>query len=191
MRNGVLAGVFVVSMVGSALADDPPPQTVKGETIVVRGHAPGYKQAEPKKDPRIAPQYSDAAIEHDAWTRAWMILEIDEHGVVQRLKFLKHPGYDLESIAIERAFSTRFEPAHTGTGRAVSSSLVFPMEWPSYWWIVAHEGLVTRIPSWAGSVPCAGSGEPLNLDRKHPVYRDCSLPDLSRATQEPWITRPR
>ena len=39
-------------------------------------------------------------------------------------------------------------------------------------------------------VPCAGSG-PLNLGSVHPVYKDCSQPDLSRADKEPWLARPR
>ncbi len=185
MRALVVVGlVFAVP----ALADEP--REVPGETVIIRGHAPGYKQAEPKRDPRIAPKYSDAAIEHDAWTRAWFLLDIDERGVVRRLKFLRRPGYDLEKIALDRIFGTRFEPAHDGSGKAVSSMLVFPIEWPSYWWLVTHYGVVTRIPVSAGGVPCRGDG-PLNLDRAHPVYRDCSVPDLSKVPTEPWIDRPR
>ena len=187
---GMRTSVVVVGVLFAmpALADEP--KQVPGETIIIRGHAPGYKQAEPKRDPRIAPKYSDAAIEHDAWTRAWLFLDIDEQGTVRRLKVLKHPGYDLEQIAIERAFNTKFEPARSGDGKAQSSMLVFPIEWPSYWWIVAHEGVVTRIPVSAGGIPCKGSGNGLNLDRAHPVYRDCSAPDLSKIPTEPWIDRP-
>jgi hypothetical protein len=62
--------------------------------------------------------------------------------------------------------------------------------WPSYWWIVTHYGVVTRIPASTGGVPCQGDG-PHNLDRAHPVYRDCSVPDLSKIPNEPWIARPR
>lgn len=101
----------------------------------------------------------------DVWTRAWMLLDIDERGVVRQIKWLHRPGYDLEPIAL----------AH--------------VEWPSYWWLVTHQGLTTRLPDDAGRLPCRGAG-PLNLDRVHPVYRDCSLPDMSKVVSEPWIPRP-
>jgi hypothetical protein len=179
---------FVALLAAPAFADEP--QQVRGETIIIREHGPGYKLPEPKKDPMIAPKYSDAAIERDAWTRAWMVLDIDERGVVRRMKFLNRPGYDLEQIAIDRAFATHFEPAHDGRGRAQSAMLVYPIEWPSYWWLITHTGLATRIPSFVGGVPCRGTG-PLNLDRAHPVYRDCTGPDLTKLTVEPWIERPR
>ena len=185
----IVAVLAVLLAATPALAEEP--RAVRGETIIIRGHAPGWKQAEPKGNPRIAPKYSDAAIEKDAWTRAWLFLDIDDRGVVKRVKFIKRPGYDLEKIALERVFKTRFEPARDGLGRAEASTLVFPIEWPSYWWIVKHEGLVTRIPANVGGVPCRDSGNPLNLDRAHPMYRDCSMPDLSRISVEPWIERPR
>jgi len=35
-------------------------------------------------------------------------------------------------------------------------------------------------------VPCAGSG-PWQMDSIHPVYKDCSQPDLAKAAAEPWI----
>ena len=84
-----------------------------------------------------------------------------------------------------------FEPARDGLGRAQASTLVCPVEWPSYWWMVKHQGLVTRLPANVGNLPCKGSGNPLNLDRAHPVYRDCSLPDLAKVPSAPWIYRPR
>lgn len=190
MRLTILLGVVV--MASQAHADaPPPPRQVRGEVVIIRDHAPGYKPAAPVKDPRIAPKYSAAAIEHDAWTRAWMLLDIDEHGVVQRVQFIKKPGYDLEKIALDRVFKSKFEPARDGMGRAEASHLVFPIEWPSYWWLVAYEGVTTRIPQTVGNIPCKGSGQPLNLDRAHAVYRDCSMPDLSKPSTEPWISRPR
>jgi hypothetical protein len=183
-----MRALVIVALLGTSASAEP--QHVRGETIIIRDHAPGYKLPKPVKDPRIAPKYSDAAIEQDAWTRAWMVLDIDDRGVVQRMKWLKRPGYDLEQIAVERVFKTRFEPARDGLGRAQSAMLVYPIEWPSYWWLVTHTGFATRIPVSAGGVPCRGDG-PLNLDRAHPVYRDCSLPDLTQMRVEPWIDRPR
>lgn len=190
MRNVVVLAVLAAT---PAYAEEP--RAVRGETIIIRDHAPGWKPAQPKsvdgKGVRVAPKYSDAAIEKDAWTRAWMYLDIDDRGVVLRMKFLNKPGHDLEQIAIDRVWKTKFEPARDGLGRAQASTLIFPIEWPSYWWMVKHQGVVTRLPETVGNLPCKGSGNPLNLDRAHPVYRDCSLPDLSKLPTEPWIYRPR
>jgi hypothetical protein len=164
------------------------PETRGHETIIIRDHAPGWKAPEPVKDPRIAPKYSDAAIERDAWTRAWLYLDIDEQGVVQRVKFLNKPGYDLEKIALDRIFATKFTPARSGTGKAESARIVFGIEWPSYWWLVKTQGVVTRIPAVNG-IRCRGTG-PWQMERIHRVYRDCSAPDMTKIPTESWIARP-
>jgi hypothetical protein len=185
MRMLVVVAVLVAS--SSAFAEEP--RTVRGETIIIEDKVPGT-MAQPVKDPRITAKYSDAAIEQDAWTRAWLLIEIDDRGVVQRLKFLKRPGYDLDQIAIDKMFATKFEPARDGTGRPRASALIYPLEWPSYWWLVTHQGTTTRISTAYHHLPCKGSGRPLNLDRAHPVYRDCAMPDLTQAKRERWIVRP-
>src|SRR5262245_16293466 len=88
------------------------PRVVQGETIIIHGTAPPAKMPKGKQRyGRIAAPYSDEAIERDAWAKAWLLLDIDEHGVVTRLKLLKKPGYDLDQIAIDRGFSMRFDPA--------------------------------------------------------------------------------
>jgi len=186
----------IVAVLAVAVATTTPvlaeePIAVRGETIIIRESAPGWKPAVPRGDRRVAPKYSTAAIERDAWTKAWLYLHIDERGVVQRAKFLNKPGYDLENIALAQVFGTTFTPARDGLGRPEETTLVFAIEWPSYWWMVKHEGVVTRIPRSAGRVPCRGSGRPLNLDRAHPVYRDCTNPDLTKVTSAPWMYRPR
>src|SRR5262245_53021607 len=81
---------------------------------------------------KIAPEYSDAAIQRDVWTRAWLLLDIDARGTVTRVKLLNASGYDLEPIAIKQAFKTQFEPARDANGDAVRSVLVWTIEWPSY-----------------------------------------------------------
>jgi hypothetical protein len=179
---------IIAALAAPAAAEEP--RTVRGETIIIEDKVPGT-MARPLKDPLITAKYSDAAIEQDAWTRAWMLIEIDERGVVQRMKFLKRPGYDLEQIAIDKMFATKFDPARDDTGRPRKSAIIYPIEWPSYWWLVTHQGLTTRISTPYGGLPCKGSNRPLNLDRAHPVYRDCSMPDLAQAKREVWIDRPR
>lgn len=139
---------------------------------------------------KIAPEYSDAAIEKDAWTRAWLLLDIDDRGSVTRVKMLNAPGYDLESIALKQAFRTQFEPARDASGRPARSLLVWPIEWPSYWWMVMHEGVATRIPDAVVYKPCRDSGRPLQMGSLHPVYRDCSKPNLTKIGSAKWIYRP-
>lgn len=189
-----------VKVASGAIATADATAAPAGETIVIHGRIRPPVLPVPKKDPRILPKYSDAAVEHDAWTKAWMLLDIDRTGAVRRVKFLKRPGYDLDQIAVNAALDTRFEPARDSSGAAVPTLMVWPIEWPSYWWMVAMEGVVTRRPkelpdgfdiaglqNYTGNVPCANSGLPLHLDSVHPVYRDCSKPDLTKADREPWI----
>lgn len=126
------------------------------------------------------PPYSDAAIESNTWARAWLLLDIDANGFVTRLKLLGHPGHDLDPIAVDRAFATRFEPARDLNGHATRSQLVWGLEWPAWWWLHEHAG--------NGWPRCRGSG-PLQLGTMSasPVYRDCSEPDLTRIAYERWI----
>jgi hypothetical protein len=162
----------------------------RGEVIEIRDLLlPEPQRARPKGRRGVAPPYSDKAILQDAWTKAWLLLDIDPHGEVTRVKLLRRPGYDLDEIAVKQAFKLKFHPATDATGRPIRTLLVHPIEWPSYWWLVTHTGVTTYLPSPRG-LPCKGSGEPLNLDRAHPVYRDCSVPDMTLADREPWLTRP-
>jgi hypothetical protein len=166
------------------------PRAVRGETIIIHGTAPPKVLPKAKKRyGRIAPAYSDYAIEHDKWAKAWLLLDIDERGSVTRVKLLKKPGYDLDQIAIDRGFSMRFDPAQDANGNAMKSQLVTPIEWPAYWWLIAREGLATKIPESIEFVPCEGSG-PMHMGSIHPAYRDCSPPPaLDQLDSYPWIEK--
>ncbi|HEY1815092.1 MAG TPA: hypothetical protein VGG74_22250 [Kofleriaceae bacterium] len=143
------------------------------------------------------PPYSDAAVLQDAWVRSWLLLDIDAHGKVARFKFLHRPGYDLEPIAAREVWNLTFDPARDNRNRPVGTLIVWRIEWPSAGWMMSRFGTYLVWPpknadngvSPVALVPCAGSG-PLQLESIHPVYRDCSKPDLSRVNAEPWITRP-
>jgi hypothetical protein len=149
-----------------------------GEVIYVNDKAPPpVAPRAPKKMPR--PRYSDEAIERDVWTRAWMLLDVDENGRVLRAKFLHRPGADLDAIALETVFSMTFDPARDAAGNRIRARTVWGIEWPSFWWIV-------KGAKWTR---CRGTG-PLNLDSVHPVYRDCTEPKLENANREAWIPRP-
>lgn len=188
MRQLVLAALLT----STAYAESPP-RYVPGEVIIVRDReAPRPTVApSPKKNyRRMAPPYSERAIMSDAWTKAWILLDIDTRGVVTRVKLLKKPGYDLDRTAIDHALKMRFDPAQDAQGRAMPTQIVWALEWPSYWYMVAMEHPPNRVldPERVRYVPCYGSG-PLQMEMLHPVYRDCSEPDFSKISSEPWYTK--
>ena len=177
-----------------------PRQVQPGEVIVIEPppRPPAVHARALNDHPRKTLPYSDRAIDSDAWTRAWLLLEIDPSGRVTRFKFLERPGYDLEPIAARQAFALRFSPARDAKGHPIRTWLVWGMEWPSYGWLIDMTGTASHMPpmvgvpghSLAAYVPCKGSG-PMDLGSIHPTYRDCSTPDLSKNFDAvPWI-RPR
>ncbi len=195
--RAVLASCVILALSSVAAADDPP---VRGrpETIFLDDPAPPVVPPKPKRFARKLPPYSDAAIASDAWSRAWMLLEIDERGVVTQLKTLKAPGHDLDDIAIREAFALRFEPARDASGQPMRVRIIWGFEWPANSWVHNLTGLSTAMPPDVGfpprpayeSVPCAGSG-PMRLGSVvYKGYRDCSRPDTSRLAALPWIKRP-
>jgi len=193
MRFAMLV-LVLCTFAGTAVADDPT-YTQKGEVIEI--HDPPIKPKPLNFKPNKAPPYSDAAILSDAWTKAWMLLDVSEAGQVTRVKFLNRPGYDLERIAISESFKLRFDPARDGRGNPVRVYVVWQIEWPSAWWLSDFVGTRSAMPPIVGfpprrldaSVPCKGSG-PMRLESLHPAYKDCSKPDLSKASVEPWIAPP-
>jgi hypothetical protein len=147
----------------------------------------------------MAPPYSDEAIDKDVWSKAWVLLDIDAHGVVKRVKLVTHPGYGLDEIAIAHAMKMRFDPAEDAQGYAVPSMLLWSIEWPSYWWLVDLDMPPTMVPNFTDSedgfmpgaffVPCKGNG-PLQFGSLHPTNRDCSPPpDASKIAAAPWVTK--
>jgi hypothetical protein len=180
---------------GRAAVLDGRVDAAAGEVIVIEDR---IKPPVPPKPTNFvaskAPPYSDRAILSDAWTKAWLLLDLDERGGLVRFKFLRRPGYDLEQIAVSEVRKLRFEPARDGNGKPMRSLLVWSIEWPSAWWLSMFVGTRSAMPKEVGfpprrqdaHVPCAGSG-PLNLGSIHPTYKDCSQPDLSKAPAVPWI----
>jgi hypothetical protein len=137
-------------------------------------------------NPLAIPGYSDAAIDHNTWMRAWLMLEIDDSGSVRRLKQLARPGFDLDSIAIREAFKLRFKPALDRAGKPTGALVIWVFDWPPYYWMREHRNQsVARMPPDARRVPCRGTGG------THSTYRDCSLPDLSKGMSQPWVDRPQ
>lgn len=170
-----------------------------GEVIVIRDLVPPPVLPKPRNYvAQKAPPYSDAAVLSNAWTKAWLLLDIDERGRVARFKFLKRPGYDLEKIAAQQVFELDFDPARDANDRPVATLAIWQIEWPSAWWLQAVTGTRSAMPKVVGFpprrqdqlVPCAGSAPWRMGSVGGTVYRDCSKPDLSKANTETWIVRP-
>ena len=163
---------------------------VVDEVIVIDdSKAPAVLPVPIRKAVRLAtPPYSERAILEDAWTRAWLLLEVDARGTVTRLKLLKRPGYDLEPLAIAEGFKLKFTPARDERGVAVATLILWPIEWPAQSWLFALQGQPTRMPEahLVRHVPYKGSG-PWRMKSVYKGYRDCSRPDMSRLSREPWI----
>ncbi len=169
----------------------------------------------PKDAPRVTPPYSTEAMERSAWAKAWLLLDVDETGRVRRVKLVKRPGFGLDDIAVKEAMKLRFEPALDENNKPMRTTMYWAMEWPSYEWLMVHQGVTKRMPveSYAidpfrgnfgvggdnsallgqamteptlENVPCLGSG-PLNLDRAAPTYRDCSQPNVTKVPHLPWL----
>lgn len=193
LSRGILISLCMTSFASVASAGG-------GEVIVIdeRPARPAVFPKPKNYSSTKTPPYSDRAIESDAWTRAWLLLEIDRSGAVTRFKFINRPGYDLEGIAAHEVFKLRFTPARDAAGRKVRSWVIWLIEWPSHGWLNARMGITTRMPpivgfpprSMASAVRCKGSG-PLSMDSIYPVYRDCSRPDLKKSFDaEPWYMSP-
>jgi hypothetical protein len=188
-------------------------EVAAGEVIRILGQKPPTVPPKPVDGPaRVTPPYSDEAVLRDAWAKAWLILDVDETGKVLRVKLLKRPGFGLNEIAVREAMKLRFTPALDERGRPMRTQMVWGIEWPSHGWLREHNGTAARLPteSYAlnpllegfggvgqpaapptgaaslSRVPCAGSG-PLDLDLRYPVYRDCSRPNVARASLLPWL----
>jgi hypothetical protein len=155
------------------------------EAIEIHEAVPPAVMPRPLTSALLIPEYSAAAADRGAWTRAWLMLDIDERGAVARVKLVGKPGYDLDRIAIRDAFKLRFEPARDRVGRPTGTLLLWSYEWPSFWWMTDHRFSIDHLPGDLDKVPCKGSGG------THLYFRDCSKPDLSKEPAEPWIERPR
>jgi hypothetical protein len=178
---------------------------IGGEVIQILDLPKPLQHARPKSDPLAIPPYSDRAMLSDVWAKAWLLLDVDDRGTVTQVKFLARPGNDLDAIAVKHAFGLRFDPAHDRRGNPIRSLVVWPLEWPSWGWMMANQYPLGRLPNlalgghevngrlvFATYPPCGkgGPGRPLNLGAIHPALRDCTAPDLAKANaDEPWYER--
>jgi len=181
--------------------------SASGETIVVRDPVKPKRMPKAKNyAPSKAPPYSDAAVTSDTWTRAWLLLDIDQNGNVVRFKWLKRPGFDLEKIAEAEVWKIKFDPALDADGKPMRVQALWKFEWPAVGWLnMMNDATRSYSPSGVTAiqgdkasdfrahhpfayVPCSGEST-ANLDSYYPITRDCSTPDLAKADTEQWIVR--
>lgn len=165
----------------------------RGEVIVIHEQLPPKRLPVALNFPRWkTPPYSERAITADAWTRAWLLLDIDERGRVTRFKWLKRPGYDLEDIARAEIFKVTFSPALDADGKPTRLYAMWKFEWPAQsWQTLVPRNTRSRQP-WAIEIeyiPCRGQ-QGWNLDSLYKGDRDCSTPDPSKARAEAWVLPP-
>ncbi|HEY5935008.1 MAG TPA: carboxypeptidase-like regulatory domain-containing protein [Kofleriaceae bacterium] len=158
---------------------------VPGEELVeIRELVPPAVMPKALTDRAKIPEYSKAARDRNAWTKAWLMLEVGTTGAVKRVKLLRAPGFDLDKIAVREAFDLRFEPARDNSKKPVPAMMLWSFEWPSYFWMLDHKLPFNRLPREVGSVPCRGSGPAR-------VHRDCTPSDISKEQALPWIDPPK
>jgi len=158
-RFVILLSALLLALPGRARAD-PATVTVRGEVIIIEDRLPPKVKPKPKNYvAQKAPPYSDRAVLSDAWTRAWLLLDVSSTGEVMRFKFLKRPGYDLEKIAAAEVFKLQFEPARDARDKPIASIVVWSIEWPSAGWLEKLVGTRTRMPPLIG-VPPKAEDEP-------------------------------
>jgi hypothetical protein len=187
-KTTVAAATAWVFVAGAIKVADPALVSTEGAGDIVEIHEaiPPAVLPRPHRDRRAIAPYSDRAIEHNAWLRAWLMFDVDDKGVVQRLKVLVSPGYDLDAIAIRESFALRFDPARDRSNQPIGALVVWSFDWPPYYWLLEHrDASVTRMPPDLRLVPCQGTGP------TRTIYRDCARPVMSKAMEQPWIERPR
>ena len=83
--------------------------------------------------------YSDQAIDENVWAVGWMLLDVDEQGIVTGFRFLHHPGYGLDKIAEDNIWGLRFKPAVDAGGQPMISKVLWKVEWPAFHYAKDHK----------------------------------------------------
>ena len=152
-----------------------------GSVVEIRDTVPPKTMPTWRSTYATIPPYSETAKDTNVWAKAWLLLDIDETGVVARVKLLAKPGADLDRIATAEALALRFEPARDGANQPVRAMLLWSFEWPSYFWMLDQKHPFPRVPAAVKRVPCRGSGGTSKY------FRDCTEADIGRGLSEPWI----
>ncbi|MBX3155414.1 MAG: carboxypeptidase regulatory-like domain-containing protein [Deltaproteobacteria bacterium] len=164
-------------------------ETVPGSEVIKIVDQPIKPTVMPvPKDTRFTKSlpYSTQAVLRDAWALAYVLLDVNEQGVVTRLKLLKRPGFDLDEIAIDAGFKLTFDPALDKDHKPMRTHILWKMEWPSWGWLVQTTGVASgrppdhgmayRVrPQGSGTRPNAASGGTTSWAQPLPVLPGMSL----------------
>ena len=153
------------------------------EAIEIREQIPPAVQPKSLTPLDTVLDYSDTAADKNTWTRAWLMLHVNDAGKVVRVKLLNKPGLDLDAIAIREAFKVKFEPARDLSNKKIPAMVVWTWEWPAYYWMLDHKRNIHRLPPEVVRVMCRGAGAAR-------VLRDCSKPTIANAVSQAWIAAP-
>jgi len=158
--------------------------TTEGDTeaIEIREQLPPAVKPKPLTPLDTVLDYSDLAEDKNTWTRAWLMLDVNDAGKVVRVQLLNKPGLDLDPIAIREAFKVKFEPARDRSNKKIPAMVLWTWEWPAYYWMLDHKRNIHRLPPEAMTVTCRGAGAAK-------VLRDCSKPTIANAVSAPWIDK--
>jgi TonB family protein len=145
--------------------DDSP-----GESITIKERVGPSKRREPEpveRYDRLTPPYSDELIMANDWASVWLLLHVNELGVVTQVDVVKSPPrYKLDELAVKRVKGYRFKPGTNDAGEPAPYEVLYRLEYRPYW------SLILGGPT---DAPCAGTA-PMNLDSYMPGYRDCEPP---------------
>ena len=95
-------------------------------------------------------------------------------------------GFGLDDSAVRAAFALSFEPARDRSNRPTRSEILWPIDWPAFWWLIDRSGITSGpIPEEAEELPCAYNGPPTK------VARACNEAPMAATLSAPWIMRPK
>ena len=122
---------------------------------------------------------------------AWLLLDVDAGGRVTAAKFYRRPGYGLDEIALAAAWKLSFAPALDAQGKPARAWVMYKMEWPPLSLHTLFLDTETSLnPRKIRRLPCADSGQPLNLNTVYWFYRNCAKPDEAVGAREAWKLAP-
>jgi Gram-negative bacterial TonB protein C-terminal len=153
------------------------------EVFEIQETLPPKVMPKPLSRTDVIPAYSAEARGSDAWTKTWMMLDVDIAGTVARVQVLKPAGFGLDAEALRAAFQQRFAPARDQGDRPVPAMVLWSFEWPSYEWLTQTTRQAGYLPAEVKDVPCRALPSSTHL-------RDCEPPDLIKGVSQPWIARP-
>jgi hypothetical protein len=116
--------------------------SLDAEIVTVHEQAPNPEHRAPEAiRATVKPilPYSDQAINENIWAVGWMLVDVNEKGIVTAFRFLHRPGYGLDEIAATEIWGLRFKPAVDAAGQPMSTKVLWKLEWPAFHYSKQHK----------------------------------------------------